>query len=110
MPTALAHRSDPQTSHIAAESLNQSDVDRIKAIILDELAKKPQAAFQLSRRYFKFRAAFGWPDCKTDGIAKRLSELHKAHLVTDSGRTVQSPYKRPAVVWMVVTPPTEDAA
>lgn len=101
MPTALAHRSDPETSFTAAEELNMSAKDHIKAIILEELAEEPMAAFQLTDLYFELRAKFGWPDCKTDGIAKRLSELHNEHRVQDSGRRVMSPYGRPAVVWQV---------
>jgi hypothetical protein len=101
MSTALAHRNDPDTSHIAAAALNPSDKERIKAAILVMLGEKPKASFQLTKLYFKFRTFRGWPDCKEDGIAKRLSELVNADLVIDTGKRVTSPYKRPAVVWAV---------
>jgi hypothetical protein len=97
--SVLAHRNDPDTSHIAAAALNSSDKAIIKAVIVDLLAKKPRAQFQLTAYYVKFRRAFGWPDCKPDSIAKRLSELVNDGLVVDTERRIQSPYSRPVAVW-----------
>ena len=101
MSVALVHTDDPDTSYAAEASLNSSAVEQLKAIILDELGKKPQAVFELTKRYFKFRNAFNWPDCKTDSVAKRLSELHKAGRVVDTGKRVIGPYKKPVAVWAV---------
>lgn len=100
MTTKLAHRNDPDTSFTAAETL--SNTAQVKAIILAELAKKPQATFELVNRYVKFRAPMGWPMCKPDSVAKRLSELHNDKLVQDSGRRVMGEYGKPVAVWEVV--------
>lgn len=101
MSTALAHRADPVTSHIAAASISAKQ--QIKNALIALLEEEPRAAFELTEAYFNLREANGWPACKPDGIAKRLSELHKVdHLVVETDRTVMSPYNRPAVVWQVV--------
>lgn len=102
MTTALAHKTDPQTSHTAAATISAKD--QIKAAILALLTEEPRAAFELTEAYFNLRVTNGWPACKPDGIAKRLSELHKVdHLVEETGRTVMSPYDRPATVWQVTS-------
>jgi hypothetical protein len=111
--TALAHRSDPETSHVAAASLNQAANSAMKAAILDILAERPRAAFEVTGAYFARRTAHGWPDSKTDGIAKRLSELRVAGRIVDSGERHRTQFGRPAVVWALadpVPPPAASAA
>jgi hypothetical protein len=97
----LAHRSDPISSHLAAARLNPSDRARVKRAVLQLLAEEPRPTFKLTTAYFNLRVANGWPSVKPDGIAKRLSELHKAGQVEETGELVRSPYDRDVVVWRV---------
>lgn len=99
MATALAHRTDPDTSHHAAETLNVDVSGEVKGAILTLLLERPRAAFQLTAIYFSRREANGWPLVKTDNIAKRLSELRVAGRVVDSGERAVSQYGKPAVIW-----------
>ncbi|MET0886753.1 MAG: hypothetical protein ABWX92_09910 [Mycetocola sp.] len=101
--TILAHRNDPITSDLAAESLDRNANTVTKSAILALLAEEPRAVFALTEAYFNLREANGWPACKPDGIAKRTSELHVENRIEPSGRTAETPFGRQATVWQVAS-------
>jgi hypothetical protein len=104
MATALAHRNDPDTSHIAAAALDPEENNRVKGAILSILAHQPMPVFQLTGAYFARRESAGWPFVKPDSIAKRLSELRNAGKVIDSGDRVTGQFNRPVAVWALPEP------
>ncbi|OOB91215.1 hypothetical protein B0T42_07405 [Rathayibacter sp. VKM Ac-2630] len=73
----------------------------MKRAILELLAMEPMTAYHVTNSYFA--ADRYWPHAKRDSIAKRMSELHKAGLIRDTGRRAPTGYGRPAVVWEVVS-------
>lgn len=101
--TTLAHTHDPDTSHEAAARLDPRQVAAMKRAILELLADEPGTAFRITDRYFFHQGFMDWPFAKRDSIAKRMSELHKAGLIRDTGRRAPTGYGRPAVVWEVVS-------
>lgn len=104
MTTALAHRNDPNTSHLAAAALDPEENNRVKGAILSILDGHSMPVFQLTGAYFARRDAAGWPFVKPDSIAKRLSELRKAGKVIDSGERVKGQFDRLVVVWAIPEP------
>lgn len=103
MHTELAHRNDPDTSHIAAAALNKEEQSRMKAAILYLLSVRPEPVHILTDLYFELREYKDWPEGKRDSIAKRLSELVKAERVVDTGERVDGLYGRPVAVWAVAS-------
>lgn len=101
MSTALAHRNDPDTSHIAAERLSKEDLSVMKGAILYLLRVRPVGVHQLTGDYFALRELKQWPKVKPDSVAKRLSELVKAGLVVNTGEHAPGLYGRPVAVWAV---------
>lgn len=101
--TTLAHTHDPDTSHEAAARLDGKQVAAMKRAILELLELEPGTAYRITREYFRWSAIRDWPFAKRDSIAKRMSELHKAGLIRDTGRRAPTGYGRPAVVWEVVS-------
>jgi hypothetical protein len=102
--TALAHTHDPDTSHDAATRLNPKQVAAMKRAILEILRSEPATAWRVTQTYFNWRRFHdSWPFAKRDSIAKRMSELHKAGLIRDTGRRAPTGYGRPAVVWEVAS-------
>jgi hypothetical protein len=103
----LAHHDDPDTSHDAAEAATHRA--HIKAAIVWMLTEGgPQTAFELRDRYFRDRLAHGWPRVQPHSVDRRLSELHVAGAVVDSGMRRYSEYNRAACVWEL-TPPKPPA-
>jgi hypothetical protein len=101
--TSLAHTHDPDTSHEAAARLDGKQVAAMKRAILELLTLEPMTAYQATNSYFAGQRYLDWPHAKRDSIAKRMSELHKAGLIRDTGRRAPTGYGRPAVVWEVVS-------
>lgn len=99
----LAHHDDPDTSHDAAEEATHRGI--IKAAIVTLLTEGgPQTAFELRHRYFRDYVARGWPYVQPHSVDRRLSELHGAGVVVDSGMRRYSDYNRAACVWELVPP------
>lgn len=97
----LHHSHDPETSRIAAESIDRDETSRVQQAILDLLAEEPRADFELIPAYFNLRVENDWPFVQPHSIARRRSELHMLGRVYDTGERRQTPYRRPAVVWAV---------
>jgi hypothetical protein len=99
----LAHRTDPETSLDAAERATHRSI--IKAAIVTILTEYgPQTAFEIRDRYFDERERRGWPWCQAHSVDRRLSELHVADVVFDTGVRRYSVYNRAACVWQLARP------
>ena len=76
--TALAHRDDPEVSHIAARSLTKSRTERVMHIIVDLLVELgPQTPAELESVYRDRRATEEWPLFAPYSIHKRVSQMKK---------------------------------
>ncbi|RLP68387.1 hypothetical protein D9V30_10380 [Mycetocola reblochoni] len=95
-----AHTNDPQASHDAAAALDENAVSALKQAILTLLAT-PMTAHELTSAYDRAREGMGWPAlADPHNIARRVSELHSAGRIVDTG--VKGPGRyRPATVWAV---------
>lgn len=101
MSINLSHRNDPPTSADAAAHLNPSKTAQVQQAILELLAEEPRAAFQLQAAYFELAKDNGWPIVQPHSVPRRLSQLHVAGLVRESGRRVMSPAGATATVWEI---------
>lgn len=88
-----ARRTDPQTSHDAAEAVTY--VTKTQTYILRVL-KRPRTDSQLVEAYRKLKRA---PRASESGIRSRRAELVAKGLVVDSGRRGLTPFNREAIVW-----------
>lgn len=90
-----ARHTDPQTSHDAAESVD--NLTATKQAILRVLAR-PRTDVDLVEAYMNYRNA---PRASESGIRSRRAELVAAGLVIDSGQRVKLASGRNAIVWQV---------
>lgn len=94
---AFARKSDPITSHLAAESVHK--ISETQRAILQLLRKGPMTDEALIRLY---RAQRNFPLASDSGIRSRRADLVKLGLVEDSGLTNKTQFGRLAVLWKVV--------
>lgn len=97
---AHARRTDPQTSHDAAAS-----VDKIRAsqqAVLTVLRRFPQGLSDtdLIEEYGKLAELGAVPRQSPSGLRSRRSELTKVGMVIDSGERATLVTGRKAIVWM----------
>lgn len=99
-PTAYARRTDPETSHEAAQSIRSDKLRRSQEAVLALFrAQGAMTDVELVEFYAK-RAEFGRVVPQSDsGIRTRRSELVTAGKVIDSGERVKLPSGRRAIVW-----------
>jgi hypothetical protein len=88
-----ARRTDPQTSHDAAKSVDR--VTNTQLYILQAL-RRPRTDVQLIEAY---RAIGKAPQASESGIRTRRSELVRKGLVVDAGIKQALPSGRMAIVW-----------
>ena len=88
-----ARRTDPQTSHDAAESVER--VTDTQLYILQAL-RRPRTDIQLIEAY---RAIGKAPQASESGIRTRRAELVRKGLVVDAGIKQVLPSGRMAIVW-----------
>lgn len=88
-----ARRTDPQTSHDAAESVKR--VTDTQSYILQAL-RRPRTDIQLVEAYVRIGKA---PRASESGIRSRRAELVRKGLVIDSGVKQVLPSGRKAIVW-----------
>lgn len=98
---SMSHSSDPDTSRIAAESVDPHESARLKLAILDLLGEAPRTADELTAVYFRLGEMNGWPQLHdAHNVKRRLSELHaKHHVIRESGDRRPSAHGRPSTVW-----------
>lgn len=88
-----ARKTDPKTSHDAAESVNQ--VTRTQEYVLRAL-RRPRNDSQLIEAYRSYKTA---PRASESGIRSRRAELVDRGLVVDSGQRVKTESGRWSIVW-----------
>jgi hypothetical protein len=88
-----ARKTDPQTSHDAADSVKR--VTDTQLYILQAL-RRPRTDIQLVEAYSKIGKA---PRASESGIRSRRAELVRKGLVMDSGVKQVLPSGRNAIVW-----------
>jgi hypothetical protein len=93
MKTPKARRTDPKTSHDAADSVR--DVTATQEYVLRAL-RRPRADVELVEAYRNFKRA---PRASESGLRTRRSELVRQGLVRDSGRRIVLESGRAAIVW-----------
>ena len=91
--TVRARRTDPVTSHLAADSVD--NVTATQAYILRCL-KRPRNDSQLVQAYKAYKTA---PRASESGIRSRRAELVDRGLVVDTGRRVRLDSGRYSIVW-----------
>jgi len=91
---ARARRTDPKTSHDAAESVK--DVTLTQSFILKILAKKPRTDVELVELFGNYKTS---PNASESGIRSRRAELVQAGFVKDTTIRKQLPSGRWAIVW-----------
>lgn len=106
----MSHSSDPDTSRLAAESVDPNDSARLKLALLDLLAEEPRTADELTDAYFNLAFVNGWPSfLDRHNVKRRLSELHaKHHVIRESGDRRPSRMSKLSTVWELGVP-LEDA-
>ena len=93
---AFARKTDPQTSHEAADSVIEVTDTQYK---IWSLLRKPMTDRDLVAEFNEWVAA-GFADMASEsGIRTRRSELVAAGKVVDTGRREVLPTKRKAIVW-----------
>ena len=93
MKTARARRTDPITSHDAAESVD--NITATQSYVLRCL-KRPRVDVELVNAYRAYKTA---PRASESGIRSRRAELVDRGLVVDTGRRVRLDSGRYAIVW-----------
>jgi hypothetical protein len=93
MKTAKARRSDPVTSHDAAESVD--NITATQNYILRCL-RRPRVDVELVNAYRAYKTA---PRASESGIRSRRAELVDRGLVIDTGKRVRLDSGRYAIVW-----------
>jgi hypothetical protein len=93
MKTAKARTTDPITSHLAAESVD--NVTATQAFIMRCL-KRPRNDVELVNAYRQYKSA---PRASESGIRSRRAELVDRGLVVDTGRRVRLASGRYSIVW-----------
>ena len=93
MKTAKARRTDPITSHEAAESVD--NITATQSYVLRCL-KRPRVDVELVNAYRAYKTA---PRASESGIRSRRAELVDRGLVVDTGRRVRLDSGRYAIVW-----------
>ena len=92
---AFARKTDPTTSHQAAESVK--DITTTQAFILRAL-RKPRTDVDLVAAYRAYKTA---PEASESGIRSRRSELVALGKVVDTGARIKLASGRNAIVWQV---------
>lgn len=93
MKTAKARRTDPITSHDAAESVD--NITQTQSYVLRCL-RRPRVDVELVSAYREYKTA---PRASESGIRSRRAELVDRGLVVDTGRRVRLESGRYAIVW-----------
>jgi len=99
----MSHSSDPDTSRIAAESVDPHKSMLLKLALIDLLVENPRNGDELTDAYYNLAETNGWPVFVDHHNPKRrLSELHqKHHVIRESGERRPSRMGKLATVWQL---------
>lgn len=95
---AHARRTDPETSHQAADSVLHL-TDRRKAVLECLRLCGAMTDEQIEWNYRFRQITYAWPQQSVSGLRTRRSELVRMGLVEDSGKRVRLSTGRMAIVW-----------
>lgn len=102
-PIVRARRTDPETSHAAAASIDPDTLRQSLRDVYDLLAAAGSATDERLVTGFEFAIGDGHVKPQSpSGIRSRRSELVRAGLVRDTGRREILSSGRQAIVWEVV--------
>lgn len=94
---ARARRTDPETSHLAAATVET--VTTADAVLMAFILHGPMADFELEDYYGEVYRLYKWPRQSPSGIRSRRSELVTGGMLFDTGRRIPTPSGRLAIVW-----------
>ncbi|MGB3414048.1 MAG: hypothetical protein WBA28_04970 [Microbacteriaceae bacterium] len=96
----LAKRDDPETSHQAAQALDEHRMSATqKAIIHILKTDGPQAGFQITAKYFRQMNLYGWPLCDPYSVKRRISDLKRKKQIIDTGLKITGEYGNQVILW-----------
>ncbi len=95
---AVARRTDPQTSHTAADSVQalRDSQQRVLKVLQDDGDGTDE---DIASWYASSERLLGWPQQSPSGLRTRRSELVDAGFVFDTGRRKTLPSGRESIVW-----------
>lgn len=101
----MSHASDPQTSVLAAESVDAHKSMLLKLALIDLLEEDPRNGDELTDAYYNLADVNGWPVFSDHHNPKRrLSELHQRHhVIRPSAIRRPSRLGKLATVWELAT-------
>lgn len=99
--TARARRTDPSTSHEAADRTSGS-LSYMQSLVLGIFKILGSATDdELGTYYTLMQSSQGWPVTHPDTPRKRRSDLTKRGLLVDSGETRVNSFGSPETVWVM---------
>lgn len=105
---AAARRTDPETSHDAAASVDPRRMRTLHRAQLVLLSVEPACHWELWQRYNDHRRDLGWPIVSESGFRTRCAELVGMGFAEDSGRKATLPTGRHSIIWRI-TPDGREA-
>lgn len=93
-----ARKTDPETSHEAAESVRELTATQQEVLRIVKVLKRTTDV-ELVYQYQQMSNHFGAPRASESGIRSRRAELVKAGKIKDSGDREKLPSGRRAIVW-----------
>lgn len=97
---AHARRTDPWTSHAAAESIGAHELRASQERVLELLREHgPGTDSQIAERYERLRRKRGWPPMSPSGLRTRRRELCDKGLAHDSRARARLPSGRASIIW-----------
>ena len=86
-PKALARKTDPETSVLAAESLNTTDLESRVLRVLSKIGEATASELVVA-------TGLEW-----NTVSPRLAPLRRKNLIRDSGKRRKGPSGRSQIVW-----------
>ena len=99
---ALSHRTDPDTSVIAARS-QESRLSPMRAAVLQLFVEHPEGltSSEVAFLYSQYQASRGWPVALAATPIKRKSDIAKLGLIVQTDRRRHNENGLPESVWVL---------
>ena len=97
----VARRTDPETSHDAAASVDPRRMRTLHRAQLVLLSVEPACHTELWERYNNHRRDLGWPIVSESGFRTRVAELVGYGYVEASGRKAVLDTGRHSIIWRI---------
>jgi len=107
-PDTLFHIDDPDTSKLAAISLDGTATERVMHSVIAILAERgPLAPYEVERIYFDLRGRRDWPVVAFYSIHRRMSQMKKqVGVLVGTGERSKPPTGKAAERLQITTTPT----